>query len=81
MIARILAVTERYEALTAGRACDRLPALDALARVREGAGTEFDPEVVQALGRAVEDGSLELHLPDLAWPAAAAPAADTLAAS
>ena len=85
MIARILAVTERYEALTAGRACDRLfPValrLDALARVREGAGTEFDPEVIQALGRAVEDGSLELHLPDLAWPAAAAPAADALAAS
>ena len=81
LIARILAVTERYEALTAGRACDRLSALDALARVREGAGTEFDPEAVQALGRAVEDGSLELHLPDLAWPAAAAPAADALAAS
>ena len=76
--------------MTAGRACDRLSALDALAlgpdavvvaTGREGAGTEFDPEVIQALGRAVEDGSLELHLPDLAWPAAAAPAADALAAS
>jgi diguanylate cyclase (GGDEF)-like protein len=80
MIARILAVSERYEALTAGRGCTRVTPQDALARVKEGAGTEFDPVVVDALGRAVQDGGLELNLPDIALPAVAA-RAESIAAS
>lgn len=72
LIARILAVSERYEALTAGRGCARVAPQDALARVKEGTGTEFDPAVVDALGRAVQDGGLELNLPDIALPAVAA---------
>jgi len=69
--ARIIAVAEMYEALTAGRGCARLEALMALDRVSEGAGTDFDPAVVEALGQSIRDGSLELFIPDLALPATA----------
>ncbi|TAN33718.1 diguanylate cyclase [bacterium] len=69
--ARTLAVAERYEALTAGRACTRLTPQEALAKLAEGSGSEFDPAAVEALGRAVRDGSLELNLPDVALPATA----------
>jgi diguanylate cyclase (GGDEF)-like protein/putative nucleotidyltransferase with HDIG domain len=69
--ARIIGVAETYEALTAGRGCERLEALMALDRVSEGAGTEFDPAVVEALGQSIRDGSLELFTPDLALPATA----------
>jgi response regulator RpfG family c-di-GMP phosphodiesterase len=72
-MARVLAVAERYEAMTAGRGFVRLTPQEALAKVAEGSGTEFDPAVVDALGRAVRDGGLELNLPDLAFPATAAP--------
>jgi putative nucleotidyltransferase with HDIG domain len=80
LMARILAVTERYEALTAGRGSGRLTPSDALAKVKEGSGTEFDPAVVDALGRAVHDGGLELNLPDIALPAVA-PAPEPLPAT
>ena len=70
-MARVLAVAERYEALTAGRGCDRLPAQDAAAAVALGAGTEFDPSVVEALQRAVGEGGIELTVPALALPATA----------
>ncbi len=73
LMARILAVAERFEALNAGRACARMSAADALAEVRKGVGTEFDASVVDALARAVQDGSLELNLPYVALPAVATP--------
>ena len=73
LMARILAVAERYEALTAGRGGPRLSSQDALAKVKESAGAEFDPAVVDSLARAVQDGSLELNLPAIALPAVAAP--------
>jgi diguanylate cyclase (GGDEF)-like protein/putative nucleotidyltransferase with HDIG domain len=69
MLARILAVAERFEASTAGRGCVRITPKAAQDQVVAGAGTEFDPAVVEALGRAVRDGSFELTLPDLALPA------------
>jgi diguanylate cyclase (GGDEF)-like protein len=72
-IARVLAVAERFEALTAGRACPRLGSAEALAAVRQGANTEFDPAVVDALARALGDRNLKLDLPDVAFPAIAAP--------
>jgi diguanylate cyclase (GGDEF)-like protein/putative nucleotidyltransferase with HDIG domain len=71
MLARILAVAERFEASTAGRGCVRITPKAAQDQVVAGAGTEFDPAVVEALGRAVRDGSFELTLPDLALPAVA----------
>ncbi len=69
--ARIIAVAEMYEALTAGRDCERLEALRAYDRVSEGAGSEFDPAVVEGLGQSIRDGSLELFIADLALPAVA----------
>ena len=72
MLARILAVAERFEASTAGRACVRATPKAAQEQVLSGSGTEFDPAVVDALGRAVRDGSFELNLPELALPAVAA---------
>jgi diguanylate cyclase (GGDEF)-like protein/putative nucleotidyltransferase with HDIG domain len=80
MLARILAVTERFEASTAGRACVRVTPKAAQEQVAAGSGTEFDPAVVDALARAVRDGSFELNLPELAFPAIAAPAAPVQAA-
>lgn len=71
LMARILAVTERFEALTAGRGVQRVSPQDALAKVKEGAGSEFDTGVVNALGRAVQEGSLNLDLPAIALPAIA----------
>jgi len=71
-LARILAVAERFEASTAGRGCVRITPKAAQDQVVAGAGTEFDPAVVEALGRAVRDGSFELTLPDLALPAVVA---------
>lgn len=72
-LARILAVSERFEALTAGRETPRLSAQEALIKVKEGSGTEFDPSMVEALSRAVQEGSLDLNLPAIALPAVAAP--------
>jgi HD-GYP domain-containing protein (c-di-GMP phosphodiesterase class II) len=44
---------------------------EALSRVQEGSGTEFDASVVEALTRAVQGRSLDLNLPDVAFPALA----------
>lgn len=73
---RIIAVAETFEALTAGRGFERQSAAVALERVTEGAGSEFDPAVVEALGKALRDGSLDLVTPDLALPATAQPVVD-----
>jgi diguanylate cyclase (GGDEF)-like protein/putative nucleotidyltransferase with HDIG domain len=52
--ARILGVADAYEAMTSDRPYrDALPLDDAVARLRQGAGREFDPQVVDALLRAV----------------------------
>jgi len=68
---RILAVAEVYEAITAGRGSDRLAPPDALKLVASRTGTEFDPAIVEALGRSVRDGNMEPALPSVALPAMA----------
>jgi diguanylate cyclase (GGDEF)-like protein/putative nucleotidyltransferase with HDIG domain len=69
--ARILAVSEAYEAMTAGRGCTRLAPPSALERVTDGSGSEFDPAIVEALRRCVQDGSLDFATPEEALPASA----------
>jgi diguanylate cyclase (GGDEF)-like protein/putative nucleotidyltransferase with HDIG domain len=69
--ARIIGVAEVYEAMTAGRGCTRLAPAMALERVTEGSGSEFDPAIVEALRRSVQDGSLDLATPQEALPATA----------
>jgi HD-GYP domain-containing protein (c-di-GMP phosphodiesterase class II) len=76
MGARILAVAESFEALTAGRGSDRLSGTAALQRFGEGSGTEFDTAIIDALGRSIRDGSLDLVTPDLSLPAVAQPVVD-----
>jgi len=80
LMARILAVAERFEAMTAGRGCARLGSLEALEEVQKGAGTEFDPAVVEVLGHVIQDRGLELNLPDISLPAIV-PASEPVAAS
>jgi len=69
LLARVLALAEKFEALTAGRGCPKVSPEEALKEVTAGSGTEFDPAAVEALGRAVHDGNLELNLPQIALPA------------
>ncbi|GAC1504077.1 MAG: hypothetical protein NVS1B3_00030 [Candidatus Dormibacteraceae bacterium] len=71
VLARILAVSERFEALTAGRGSTRSTPQEAIDLIVVGSGSEFDPAGVEALKRAVREGSFELSLSDLALPAVA----------
>src|SRR5579859_617884 len=70
-LARILAVAEGYEAMTAGRGCERKTPLGALELVKAGGGSEFDPVLVDALARIVVEGGLDPGLPPTALPAVA----------
>ncbi len=57
--AAILAVADSFDAMTSSRTYR--PALlttEAIRRVREGAGAQYDPRVVAAFDRAVADGTL-----------------------
>ena len=69
VLARILAVTERFEALTAGRGCPRVTSKEALDQMIARSGLEFDPAIIEALGRAVRDNTFEVSLPNVALPA------------
>jgi HD-GYP domain-containing protein (c-di-GMP phosphodiesterase class II) len=58
--ARIVAVCDAYEAMTADRAYRRAqPRQAALDELRAHAGTQFDPAVVEAFVAAVDTGELE----------------------
>jgi putative nucleotidyltransferase with HDIG domain len=71
ILARILAVTERFEALTAGRGCPRVTSKEALDQIIARSGLEFDPAVIEALSRAVRENAFEGNLPNVAFPATA----------
>jgi len=68
--ARVLGLAESYEALTAGRGCERLTPLAAVEKVRAGAGSQFDPAALEVLARVVAQSALEPPLPAVALPAA-----------
>jgi len=72
VLARILAVTERFEALTAGRGCPRVTSKEALEQMIARSGLEFDPAIIEALGRAVRENTFERTLLNAAFPATAA---------
>ena len=69
VLARVLAVAERFEALTAGRGCTRVTPQLALDQVVTASGSEFEPAAVEALGRAVRDGTFDVNPPEVAFPA------------
>ncbi|HEY5527124.1 MAG TPA: HD domain-containing phosphohydrolase [Candidatus Anoxymicrobiaceae bacterium] len=58
--ARILAVADSFEAMMSDRP-DRkaLPVAEAVKELQINAGTQFDPDVVKAFMRAIEDGALD----------------------
>jgi signal transduction histidine kinase/putative methionine-R-sulfoxide reductase with GAF domain len=57
--ARILAVVDAYESMTAGRPWRAARGHDdTLAELRQEAGRQFDPEVVEALARLMPEGRL-----------------------
>ena len=57
--AKILAVADAFEAMTADRVYrSALPVEEACARLRAGAGTQWDPRVVEAMLRLVEKRDL-----------------------
>ncbi len=59
--AAILAVADSFDAMTSSRTYrPALPVAEAIRRVREGGGTQFDPHVVAAFERAVSDGTFRL---------------------
>ena len=62
LAARIAAVADSLDAMTSGRPYrSRSMSLgEALAEIRRSAGTQFDPEIVQAFGRAVERGEIAI---------------------
>jgi putative nucleotidyltransferase with HDIG domain len=57
--ARILAVADSYEAMTSNRPYRKAKApSEALTELRHGAGSQFDPRVVEAFGEAFEKGHI-----------------------
>ena len=64
-VARILGIAESFEAMTAGRNRARLTASDAMAAVTVESAHAFDPDLVEALKRTLQDGSLELLSPEV----------------
>jgi diguanylate cyclase (GGDEF)-like protein/putative nucleotidyltransferase with HDIG domain len=71
ILARILAVTEKFEALTAGRGCPRATPKEALDQIVMRSGLEFDPAIVEALAKAVRENIFEVNFPNVAFPALA----------
>jgi len=57
--AAILAVADSFDAMTSSRTYRvALPVAEAIRRVREGAGAQYDPRLVAAFDRALADGTL-----------------------
>lgn len=57
--ARIFAVADSFDAMTSDRPYrGRMTTEDALREIGSGAGTQFDPEVVEVFVRMIEDGPL-----------------------
>jgi len=72
LASRILGLAEAFEAITAGRGCERMAAPEALKHVGEKVGSDFDGAVVDALGRTIRDAHTESALPTAALPAVVA---------
>ena len=64
--ARVLAVADVYDAITSDRPYRRgLPARDAAVRISEGAGTQFDPDVVAAFTDAFRNRRIPVSPPNV----------------
>jgi putative nucleotidyltransferase with HDIG domain len=64
--ARVLAVADVYDAITSDRPYRRgLPPRDAAVRISDGAGTQFDPEVVAAFTNAFRNRRIPVSQPEM----------------
>lgn len=60
-LARVIAVVDSFDAMTSDRPYRKALTVDeALARLREGAGSQWDPAVVEVFVRAVRDKKLQV---------------------
>jgi putative two-component system response regulator len=75
LAARIAAIADSLDAMTSGRPyrARSMTLGEALAEIRRSAGTQFDPEIVDAFGAAVERGEITI-VPRLATPPLGVPA-------
>jgi len=65
--ARVIAVADVYDSLTSDRPYRKaMSPFDAKAIIEKGAGTEFDPVVVEAFLAAFRNGDLEVRMPSIA---------------
>jgi putative nucleotidyltransferase with HDIG domain len=70
--ARVVAVADVYDAMTSERPYRRgLPPRDAAVRIAEGAGTQFDPDVVDAFLAAFRDRRIPVASPGATLPKSA----------
>jgi hypothetical protein len=61
IVSRIIAVAEAFDSMTSSKSYrEPLSVADALAEVRAGAGTQFDPTVARIFVQLVERGALEV---------------------
>ena len=69
MAARVIKVADVYDSLTSDRPYRKaMPPFEAKATIVNGAGTEFDPAVVEAFQEASDAGALELPPPGRLGP-------------
>lgn len=62
---RIIAVADAFESMTSDRPYRKaLPLEEALAELRRGAGTQFDPHVVEVFLRLIEEGRIRVRWSD-----------------
>ena len=54
-MARVLSVVDSFDAITSDRPyCAALPLAEAVRRLRDGAGTQWDPEIVSVFVETVD---------------------------
>jgi ribonuclease P protein subunit RPR2 len=67
LAARVFSIADSFDAMTSDRPYRAaMPIEQALEQIREGAGSQFDPEVAKAFLELADDGGLQLHAPQIA---------------
>lgn len=62
LLSRVLGVADAFDAMTLPRDFRILSPKAAVLRLKQGAGTQFDPELVEAMISAVESGEIEVEV-------------------
>ena len=62
LLSRVLGVADAFDAMTLPRDFRILSPKAAVLRLKQGAGTQFDPELVEAMTSAVDSGQIEVEV-------------------